>query len=666
MSLQPILIFGVLAITSAFGSSSKVSLSVDRPLNASQGSVPLKINCTFDKQKSGIRTVKRVRLLRSKIGDNGKPKDYSLIASVTPSNVNNVLGESEIVVSGEINQERYSNLDVEYKSLTEGYCYMYKCAADGPNIFYQKRSRIQTIRVRSINEGTCKKLQKPLIPDVSKAPSFIELQKEVYQCCVSSDVIKEQSEAIEQLEDGVNECSQKTSDLEEEMVNNAEKYGELANKVEAFNKLLSINTAKYIVSSIYKGKFYTLNREDMVFNLETMNNLCKGEGGRIMSLQPIFLLLGFLALASAFFGSLKKVSFTVDRPPKTSQGKIPLRIKCTFDKHGSGMKTVNSVSLLRSKIGDGGVLEGYELIVSVTPSKMNNVLGESEIVVSGEIEEARYSNLGVKYISPTEGFCYMYKCIADGSDFLSQNRSRFETIRVRSINEGTCEKPQKPFSPDISKAPSFIELQKEVNECCVSSDIIKEQSEAIEQLEDGVNECSEKTSDLEEEMLNNAERYEELTNNTAEKYQELANKVEAFNKLLSINTVKYIVSSIYKGRVYTLNREDMVFNLETMNNLCKGEGGYLVEFKDQDEQEFAETFVALVGNRIVLTGANCVEKACTFVYYNSKKPVTNVKWLPREPNNCKRVEQCVNIRRGGLSDIRCKGRGRFMCEILLM
>ncbi|GFN76774.1 collectin-11 [Plakobranchus ocellatus] len=385
-----------------------------------------------------------------------------------------------------------------------------------------------------------------------------------------------------------------------------------------------------------------------------------------MSLQPIFLLLCFLAVASAFLGSQKKVSLKVLRPPKASQGKFPLKIKCTFDKNGSGMNTVNSVRLLRSKIGNGGELEGYKLIASVTPSKVNNILGESEIVVSGEIEEARYSNLGVKYISPTEGFCYMYKCIADGSDYFYQNRSRFETIRVSSVNEGTCEKPQKPFIPDISKAPSFIELQKEVNQCCVSSDIIKQHSEAIEQLEDGVNECSERTSDLEEEMINNAEKYEELANSNAEKYQELANKVEAFNKLLSINTAKYIVSSIYKGRVYTLNRGDMVFNLETMNNLCKGEGGYLVEFNDQDEQKFAETFAALVGNRIVFTGANCVEKACTFVYYNSKKPVTNVKWLPREPNNCRRVEQCVNIRRGGLNDTRCKGRGRFMCEIPLM
>ncbi|GFN76775.1 collectin-11 [Plakobranchus ocellatus] len=386
--------------------------------------------------------------------------------------------------------------------------------------------------------------------------------------------------------------------------------------------------------------------------LITSDGRCTSEA--IMSLQPILLLFGVLAIASAF-GSASKVSLSVDRPLNASQGSVPLKIKCTFDKQQSGIRIVKGVRLLRSKIGDNGKPGSYRLIASVTPSNVNNVLGESEIVVSGEINQERYSNLDVEYKSLTEGYCSMYKCIADGTNILYRKKSRFETIRLRSINEGTCKKPHKPVIPDVSKAPSFIELQKKVDQCCVSSDIIKEQSEAIEQLEDGVNECSEKTSDLEEEMTN-----------TAEKYEELANKVEAFNKLLSINTAKYIVSSIYKGRVYTLNREDTVFNLETMNNLCKGEGGYLVEFDDQDEQEFARAFAAFAGNDIVYTGANCVEKACTFVYYNSNKPMTNVKWVPGEPNNCQRREQCVNIRSDGLNDTPCNGKGRFMCEIPLV
>ncbi|GFO49519.1 hypothetical protein PoB_007602400 [Plakobranchus ocellatus] len=261
----------------------------------------------------------------------------------------------------------------------------------------------------------------------------------------------------------------------------------------------------------------------------------------IMTRQPILLLFGLLLVVTVQ-GLQSSVRFAVNKPTEAERGTVPLDVKCSFNRLGTGMRRILSLSLFRAKIKNGVADGGFNLVASVTPSGVNNVLGASEITVTGQAGGARVSNLDVKYISPTDGFCFIYKGVAKGFDMWGRPRSRMHTVRVKSIDGGACVEPQEPSTTQASNAPTITDLPTKVDQCCVSSEVITQHTKAIEKLEDGVNECSQKASDNEEEIQNNAEKYDDLDS-----------KVEGLIKLLSIDRTKYIISGIFRGRVYTLS-----------------------------------------------------------------------------------------------------------------
>ncbi|GFN77749.1 Cd209 antigen [Plakobranchus ocellatus] len=141
-----------------------------------------------------------------------------------------------------------------------------------------------------------------------------------------------------------------------------------------------------------------------------------------------------------------------------------------------------------------------------------------------------------------------------------------------------------------------------------------------------------------------------------------AAKVAGFVKVLSIDGTAYQVSPLHNGRVYTLSKKDETFNLQKMNDRCKEAGGYLVEIDDQEEQDFVTNFSTRAAGKIIYVGANDLQKEGTFVQYNSKKVMSNIKWKKGEPNNYGSGEDCVNIRTDGLNDVSCSRTSRYICE----
>ncbi|GFO15772.1 C-type lectin domain family 4 member g-like [Plakobranchus ocellatus] len=382
---------------------------------------------------------------------------------------------------------------------------------------------------------------------------------------------------------------------------------------------------------------------------------CRVRYAATMIRQPVLLLFGLLMVITVqgiYIRNTLKISLT--KPTEAQRGTVPLDVKCTMNRRGAGMRTVQSLSLYRAKIVDGVTAGDFDLVASVTPTGVNNVLGASEISVSGTAGLARVSSLDVKYTSPTDGFCYVYKAIAKGVDGRRRPRSRSRIVKVNSIDGGACVEPQEPSTTPVSNAPTIAELLTKVDQCCVSSEVITQHTKAIELVEVGVNECSQKISDNAEEIQNNAEKYDALDS-----------KVEGLIKLLSIDRTKYMISGIFRGRVYTLSKAAGEFNLEAKNDLCIDAGGYLVEFNDEEEQNFAARFEQKFRDgEITLTGVNCVEEGCKFVNYNSNTPAT-VKWRKGEPNYCNTFERCTMMVIDGLNDVKCTASGRYMCEIPL-
>ncbi|GFN77740.1 collectin-11 [Plakobranchus ocellatus] len=139
-----------------------------------------------------------------------------------------------------------------------------------------------------------------------------------------------------------------------------------------------------------------------------------------------------------------------------------------------------------------------------------------------------------------------------------------------------------------------------------------------------------------------------------------------FTKLLSIDGSKYFISNLYKGRLYTMSKKIEPFGLEKMNSRCKELGGYLVEHDNEEEQDFVAKFSNHAGRNLVYMGANDIEKEGTFVQYNSKKVMSNVRWNTGEPNNTGGDEDCAVTGAYGLIDVGCSRTLRYICEIPLV
>ena len=152
------------------------------------------------------------------------------------------------------------------------------------------------------------------------------------------------------------------------------------------------------------------------------------------------------------------------------------------------------------------------------------------------------------------------------------------------------------------------------------------------------------------------------------KSDSLRDQLSVKNRLAAINRDKFYVSRTHNNRVYLVRKAVESFNLARANRLCGESGGYLVEFDDTEELQLVLGIVSKVGGTdSFFTGGNDVDWEGHFVYYNSKKPVPNLRWRRGQPDNGRGSEDCMQIKVswGALNDDQCYERGKYVCEVPL-
>ncbi|GFN77757.1 C-type lectin [Plakobranchus ocellatus] len=322
----------------------------------------------------------------------------------------------------------------------------------------------------------------------------------------------------------------------------------------------------------------------------------------IMFLSTAWLLLAVMVALSS--QAERSVVLNVVKPSSSRDG---LSVRCTFDiRLSSEIKTIQSMKMQR-RLALSNI--PYSEVATITPSGKVNRLG-NEITLSGDVGNGSYSGLYIKYASPDAGYCTIYRCLVKGTNSKGWTKYEDYNIGTGGKNGGRCYRPGEEPAQCVAEAETVKELEKQLNE--------------------------------------------------------YAAQLAGFTNLFSINKDTYLVSALHEGRVYTMNKKTERFSLQKMNDRCKEIGGYLVEIDNQDEQEFVAKFSTLLGNKMVYTGANDIQKEGTFVQYNSKKLVSNVKWMEGEPSNYRGVEHCVVLRTYGLNDIMCGRTYRYICEIPLV
>ncbi|GFO30714.1 pulmonary surfactant-associated protein a [Plakobranchus ocellatus] len=100
-----------------------------------------------------------------------------------------------------------------------------------------------------------------------------------------------------------------------------------------------------------------------------------------------------------------------------------------------------------------------------------------------------------------------------------------------------------------------------------------------------------------------------------------------------------------------------------MNDRCKELGGYLFEPTDRPEATHVAAGVRRLRRRgPYYTGVTDEESEGRFYFYNSKRPVSNIRWRWFQPDNWWN-EDCVEIWRTGFNDRHCGKSGKYICEV---
>ncbi|GFN80611.1 collectin-11 [Plakobranchus ocellatus] len=357
-------------------------------------------------------------------------------------------------------------------------------------------------------------------------------------------------------------------------------------------------------------------------DLSTLYKIGLGPHLATMSLQPLLLLFGVLMISSTL-GILPPIKLYPIKPKKFGPADAPLMVKCVVSKFWAGMKTITKVTIERSKVG---AEEKFSTVAEVQGKEVKTVAGD--ITAVGDATGKR-AQLTITYTTPTDGYCYKYKCTAEGTSKSKKPKSKDKTITVKTKGKVDCR----------ALTNQLINL-----------------TEAIDLVEDGLDESSKKI-----------EGSTEVISDSAQKVLDLQARIKGIYKIVSIHPLYYVPSAVYKQeRVYTLSRNNVDFNLERMNNFCKRMGGYLAEIDDAEELEFVASKVASITRNLVYIGTNDVDEEGKYVHYNSKKPLPDgLKWKAGNPDNFggDPGEDCVNLTVAGLNDLDCKRKARYICEI---
>ncbi|GFN79154.1 hypothetical protein PoB_000566000 [Plakobranchus ocellatus] len=165
-----------------------------------------------------------------------------------------------------------------------------------------------------------------------------------------------------------------------------------------------------------------------------------------MYLRTVLLLLGVLAIASAQ-GKRKPVILRISRPLEEDRSTNPLMLVCSFVNLMTKMRTINSLTILRSDTGEEA---NYTSIATVTPKSKTSNLGEPELTVFGEINERGESIVLAEYAEPNTGYCFFYKCVVEGTDKSGSFRTYNRKTRDR------CDNKKRYSSDDVSEQSKNI------------------------------------------------------------------------------------------------------------------------------------------------------------------------------------------------------------------
>ena len=97
--------------------------------------------------------------------------------------------------------------------------------------------------------------------------------------------------------------------------------------------------------------------------------------------------------------------------------------------------------------------------------------------------------------------------------------------------------------------------------------------------------------------------------------------------------------------------------------VCKALGGYLAEIQSKAENDYIAKIMSEHGGSVWL-GANDLITEGKWFWATSGKPVSDfTSWQPREPNNARGVEDCMDFTSNfQWNDKECDKHLRFICQ----
>ncbi|GFO04159.1 hypothetical protein PoB_003066400 [Plakobranchus ocellatus] len=171
-----------------------------------------------------------------------------------------------------------------------------------------------------------------------------------------------------------------------------------------------------------------------------------------MYLRTVLLLLCVLAISSVQ-GKRKPVVLKINKPLNKEKSTKPLSLDCSFKMSMTKMKTVKSLTILRSETGKE---ESYKPIATLTHKSKTSNLGDSELTIDGKIDEGGESTVLAQYAAPDSGYCFFYKCVVEGSDekgdFRTYNRKRRDKCGKKKRNPSAdADEQSKTGTKEIEK-----------------------------------------------------------------------------------------------------------------------------------------------------------------------------------------------------------------------
>ena len=216
---------------------------------------------------------------------------------------------------------------------------------------------------------------------------------------------------------------------------------------------------------------------------------------------------------------------------------------------------------------------------------------------------------------------------------------------------------QKNTSTEIKDMKKNLNRLEEENTMCQSKieNITHGYNEKMHKIEDKVNANQEKNEGLEKNDRELQKQINKQENMTVKMQQEM-------KELLTHMFVCQKGWKSFEHHCYIFSSEKKNWNQAWA--FCQAMNSYLVELQTHDEIQFVGTLSTAIRLWI---GASDNETEGTFIWNNSREPVSQSFWKSGEPNNANSGEQCAEVyyvqsAYGKFNDNSCSKSFNFVCE----